>query len=263
MILQAADLVVRYRGSAVAALDRVSCAVAAGELVAVGGPNGSGKTSLVRALTGLLAPAAGTVQVRGRPVAAWGHAELARVMAVVPQREEIAFPLRVHEAVMLGRYARLGPLGSPGTADLAAVASALARCDAAGLAERSTDTLSGGEWQRVRLARALAQEPAVLVLDEPTASLDVRHEMEILELIHQLVRQGLAGLVVTHQLNLAARFADRMVLLDHGRVAAEGRPVEVLRQDILSRVFGWPVAITWWQDGSPQVIPLRAGEVGP
>jgi iron complex transport system ATP-binding protein len=101
------------------------------------------------------------------------------------------------------------------------------------------------------------------VLDEPTASLDVRHEMEILELIHQLVRQGLAGLVVTHQLNLAARFADRMVLLDHGRVAAEGRPVEVLRQDILSRVFGWPVAITWWQDGSPQVIPLRAGEVGP
>jgi iron complex transport system ATP-binding protein len=261
VILQAEGLVVRYRGAATAALDGVSCAVAAGELVAIGGPNGSGKTSLVRALTALLEPAAGKVRVEGRPLADWGHAELARVLAVVPQREEIAFPLRVDETVMLGRYARLGPLGSPGAADRAAVASALTRCDAEALAGRSTDTLSGGEWQRVRLARALAQEPAVLVLDEPTASLDVRHEMEILELIHQLVRQGLAGLVVTHQLNLAARFADRMVLLDHGRVAAEGTPGEVLRQDILSRVFGWPVAVMPWRDGSPQIVPLRPGEV--
>jgi iron complex transport system ATP-binding protein len=163
---------------------------------------------------------------------------------------------------MLVRYARLGPLGSPGTADLAAVASALARCDAAGLAERSTDTLSGGEWQRVRLARALAQEPAVLVLDEPTASLDVRHEMEILELIRDLVDHGLAGMVITHQLNLAARFADRIVLLNEGRVVAEGTPAEVLRKDTLDAVFQWPVAVTTWRDGSPQLVPLRSGEAG-
>jgi iron complex transport system ATP-binding protein len=262
VILQAESLVVRYRGTAEPALDGVSCTVAAGELVAIGGPNGSGKTSLVRSVTGLLAPLAGEVKIQGRRLADWGHAELARVLAVVPQREEIAFPLRVDEAVMLGRYARLGPLGAPRAADRAAVASALARCDALALADRSTDTLSGGEWQRVRLARALAQEPAVLVLDEPTASLDVRHEMEILELIYQLVRQGLAGLVVTHQLNLAARFADRMLLLDRGRVAAEGTPAEVLREDVLSSVFGWPVAVMPWRDGSPQVVPLRAREVG-
>jgi iron complex transport system ATP-binding protein len=262
MILQAEGVVVRYRGAALPAVDRVSCSVAAGELVAVAGPNGSGKTSLVRALTGLHPVAAGEVRLQGRRLAEWGRAELARVLAVVPQREEIAFPLRVDETVMLGRYARLGPLASPGAADRDAVAHALARCDATALAARSTDTLSGGEWQRVRVARALAQEPAALVLDEPTASLDVRHEMEILELTHQLVRQGLAGLVVSHQLNLAARFADRMVLLDRGRVAAEGSPREVLRRDTLSAVFGWPVAVTTWCDGSPQVVPLRPGEVG-
>jgi iron complex transport system ATP-binding protein len=112
----------------------------------------------------------------------------------------------------------------------------------------------------VRLARALAQEPAILVLDEPTASLDVRHEMELLELIRRLVDQGLAGLVITHQLNLAARFADRMMLLSEGRVSAEGPPGEVLRQETVSRVFAWPVAVTTWCDGSPQVVPLRPGE---
>jgi iron complex transport system ATP-binding protein len=166
----------------------------------------------------------------------------------------------VDEAVMLGRYARLGPLAAPGTADRSAVASALERCDAGSLAARSIDALSGGEWQRVRLARALAQEPAVLVLDEPTASLDVRHEMELLELIRRLVDEGLAGLVITHELNLAARYADRILLLSEGRVVAEGAPRDVLVESILSRVFEWPVAVTTWCDGSPQVVPLRPGE---
>jgi iron complex transport system ATP-binding protein len=170
------------------------------------------------------------------------------------------FPLRVDEAVMLGRYARLGSLAAPGAADRAAVRSALERCDADTLAARSIDALSGGEWQRVRLARALAQEPAVLVLDEPTASLDVRHEMELLELIRRLVDQGLAGLVITHELNLAARYADRILLLSEGRVVAQGTPRHVLAESTLSRVFEWPVAVTTWCDGSPQVVPLRPGE---
>ena len=261
MILEAEDLRVRYRASPRPALDGVSCRVSARELVAVAGPNGSGKTTLVRALSGLVKPDRGTVRVQGRPLSAWGRAELARVLGVVPQREEIVFPLRVDEAVMLGRYARLGALGAPGAADREAVAAALDRCDARDLAGRSIDALSGGEWQRVRLARALAQEPAILVLDEPTASLDVRHEMELLELIRVLVDQGLAGLVITHELNLAARFADRIILLNEGCVAAEGSPREVLRQDTLSRVFAWPVAVTTWCDGSPQVVPLRPGEV--
>lgn len=260
MILEAETLTVRYPATARAALDGVSCRVGASELVAVAGPNGSGKTTLVRALSGLVQPERGTVRVQGRTLAEWGRAELARVLGVVPQREEIAFPLRVDEAVMLGRYARLGPLAAPGDADRAAVRSALERCDAGPLAARSIDALSGGEWQRVRLARALAQEPAVLVLDEPTASLDVRHEMELLELIRRLVDQGLAGLVITHELNLAARYADRILLLSEGRVVAEGSPRDVLTEPTLSRVFEWPVAVTTWCDGSPQVVPLRPGE---
>jgi iron complex transport system ATP-binding protein len=170
------------------------------------------------------------------------------------------FPLSVAETVMLGRYARLGPLAPPGPGDRAAVQRALQRCDILDLAERSIDSLSGGEWKRVRVARALAQEPRALVLDEPTASLDVRHEMELFELFRQLVEGGLAGLVITHHLNLAARFAHRIILLDRGSVVAVGTPAEVLRRGILSRVFEWPVAVTTWYDGAPQVVPLRAGE---
>jgi iron complex transport system ATP-binding protein len=260
MILQADGLEVRYAVTQRLALAGVSARVAAGELVAVAGPNGSGKTTLVRAVTGLVPLSAGSVRVEGRPLGEWRRTDLARVLGVVPQREDIVFPLRVEEAVMLGRYARLGPLGPPGATDHQAVASALARCDAVALARRSTDTLSGGEWQRVRLARALAQEPSVLLLDEPTASLDVRHEMEILELIRDLVDHGLAGLVITHQLNLAARFADRIVLLNEGRVVAEGAPAEVLRKETLDAVFQWPVAVTTWRDGSPQLVPLRSDE---
>jgi iron complex transport system ATP-binding protein len=263
VILEARDLTVRYAGMRQPALDAVSCRVGATELVAVVGPNGSGKTTLVRALSGLVRPAEGAVLVQGRSLDAWGRAELARELGVVAQREEIVFPLRVDEAVMLGRYARLGPLGAPGAADHAAVDAALDRCDVRSLAGRSIDTLSGGEWQRVRLARALAQEPTALVLDEPTAALDVRHEMEMLELIRRLVDGGLAGLVITHHLNLAARFADRILLLSEGRLVAEGAPREVLREETLSRVFDWPVAITTWCDGSPQVVPLRPGERSP
>jgi iron complex transport system ATP-binding protein len=260
VILEARDATVRYGRDGQAALERVSCTVASSHLVAVVGPNGSGKTTLVRALTGLVPLSGGEVLVEGRPVRRWPRAELARVLGVVPQREEIAFPLRVEETVLLGRYARLGPLAAASEADRAAVRAALERCDVAGLAARTIDSLSGGEWQRVRLARALAQEPRALVLDEPTASLDVRHEMELLELVRTLVNGGMAGLIVTHQLNLAARFADRILLLDGGRVAADGAPSDVLTADILGRVFQWPVAVTTWCDGSPQVVPLRVGE---
>ena len=263
MILDARDLTVRYIRDRQPALDGVSCRVAPRELVAVVGPNGSGKTTLVRALSGLVPAERGTIEVGGRPIAAWSRAEMARLVGVVAQREEILFPLRVEETVMLGRYAWLGSLGAPGPADHAAVDAALERCDARALVGRSIDSLSGGEWQRVRLARALAQEPKALVLDEPTAALDVRHEMETLELIRTLVDSGLAGLVITHHLNLAARFADRILLLSEGRVAADGTPGAVLRKDTLARVFEWPVAVTTWCDGSPQVVPLRPGEQSP
>ena len=262
MILEARAATIRYRKGAPLALDQVTCQVAGSELVAVVGPNGSGKTTLVRALLGLLPLEAGSVLVDGQPVGTWSRSALARVVGVVGQQEEAVFRLTVAETVMLGRYAHLGPVAAPRDLDHAAVDSALRRCDIVALADRPIDSLSGGEWKRVRIARALAQEPRALVLDEPTASLDIRHEMELFELIRQLVDTGLAGLVITHHLNLAARFADRIVLLDRGTVVAEGTPAAVLRSDILSRVFDWPVAVTTWSDGSPQVVPLRAAEEG-
>ena len=260
MILEARDLIVRYPGADRPALEQVSVAVGGGELVAVVGPNGSGKTSLIRALLGLVPLDAGQALVKGRVVGTWRRQELARVVGVVAQREETVFPLTVSETVLLGRYAHLGPLAPPQARDRGAVGRAMTRCDVSDLAERRIDTLSGGEWQRVRIARALAQEPEALALDEPTASLDVRHEMEIFELIRQLASGGLGALVVTHHLNLAARYADRVLLLHLGQVVAEGPPAAVLRQDHLSRVFCWPVAVTTWCDGSPQVVPLRPGE---
>lgn len=263
MILAARDLAVRYPGIATRALDGVSFRVEPRRLVAVAGPNGSGKTTLVNAMLGLVPLERGTSLLDGKPVGEWRRGSLAKVVGVVPQREEVVFPLTVTQTVMLGRYPHLGPLAPIGYHDREATLRALRRCDIEPIAERRVDTLSGGEWQRVRLARALAQQPRILVLDEPTASLDVRHEMELFELVRTLVTDGLAGLVVTHELNLAARFADRIVLLDQGKVVADGSPAEVFRREILTQVFGWPVAVTAWRDGSPQVIPLRAGEAPP
>jgi iron complex transport system ATP-binding protein len=262
VILEAREITVRYYRQAPPALDRVSCQVAGSQLLAVVGPNGSGKTTLVRALLGLVPLERGEVMIDRRAVGDWPRRSLAQTVGVVGQQEEAVFRLTVAEAVMLGRYARLGPLAAPGAADRDAVRRALERCDIAPLAERSVDSLSGGEWKRVRIARALAQEPRALVLDEPTASLDVRHEMELLELVRQLADSGLAALVITHHLNLAARFADRILLLDRGVVVAEGTPGEVLDETTLTRVFEWPVAVTTWADGCPQVIPLRRTEKG-
>jgi iron complex transport system ATP-binding protein len=263
VIIEARDVMARYHGATRPALAGVSCAVAEGRLVAAVGPNGSGKTTLVRVLSGLVPLERGSVRVAGRDVGAWPRHELARVVGVLPQREDILFPLRVDETVMLGRYAHLGPLARSTDADRAAVRAALERCDVLAMASRSVDSLSGGEWQRVRLARALAQEPRALVLDEPTASLDVRHEMELFELFRTLVDQGMAVLVITHHLNLAARFADHMLLLREGELVAEGSPARVLSQEIVGRVFEWPVSVMPWYDGSPQIVPLRPGERAP
>ena len=261
LIFEARDVSYRYPATQQPALQAVALEVRTGELVAVAGPNGSGKTTLLRVLLGLLAPTGGSVIVGDRGVATWDRRALARLVGVVAQREEPAFPLRVRGAVTLGRYPHLGPLAAMRPRDRAAVDRALARCDAAHLAERWVATLSGGEWQRVRIARALAQEPRALLLDEPTANLDVRHEMDVFELVAGLVRtEQLAGLVITHHLNLAARFVDRIVLLHGGRVAASGVPAEVVRRGILEPVFGCPLAVTEWH-GVPQFVPLKQDEM--
>ena len=250
------DVSVRYPGARVAALTGVSIEIKPHSLVAVVGPNGGGKTTLLRALLGSVPLHGGTVELMGQPMAAWSPRERARTIGVVTQREEYPFAWRVEEVVGFGRYARLTALAALSAMDRAAVDKAMTRADVGALAGRRIDTLSGGEWQRVRIARALAQEPKLLALDEPTASLDFGHEMEIFELIRELVRGGLAGILVTHHLNLAAQFADEIVLLHQGRAAARGTPAEVLTPSRLAEVFGWPVEVSLVH-GVPHVTPMR------
>jgi iron complex transport system ATP-binding protein len=253
-------LTCRYPGAPRDALVDVTLALEAGELHAVLGPNGSGKTTLLRAALGLLQPARGRAEVLGRPASAWPRRELARVAAVVAQREENLFPQRVRETVLLGRYPHLSLFGGVRAADRAAVDRALDACDVARLADRWLWTLSGGEYQRVRVARALAQEPRFLALDEPTASLDLRHAMELFELVRVLVAaRGLAALVITHDVNLAARFADQVLVLADGVAVARGTPQAVLTRETVERVFSWPVVITPFE-GRPQIVPLRKQE---
>lgn len=261
MTLHATNLTVRYPHAATPALQGVDFHLAPGELVAIGGPNGSGKTSLLRALLGLVPLQSGEVTLDARPLHRWSRRTLAGQVAALPQREEPAFPLTVYDAVLMGRWAHLGPVAPVRPEDASVIADAMTRCDVAALGDRDTDTLSGGEWQRVRIARALAAAPRFLLLDEPTAALDVGHEMALFELLRSLVAGGLGVLVITHQLNLAARFADRLLLLDGGRTVADGAPRDVLTADRLSALFDWPVAVEQWHDSTPYIIPLRTGEV--
>ena len=252
------DLVVSYPGAARNAVDGVSFVASAGALTALAGPNGSGKSSIVRALLGRADVVSGSVAIANSDVRTLSLPDLARRVAVVPQREESAFPIQVREYVALGRYPHLGLWRAATKADDSAVSDALEQAGVAELAGRDTDALSGGEWQRVRIARALAQKTPALVLDEPTTFLDVAHEMAIFELLSSLARSGLAVLLVSHQLNLVARFADTIVLLNEGRIARSGAPTDVMKADLLESIYGWPVVVT--RDpaiGAPVLVPLR------
>jgi iron complex transport system ATP-binding protein len=253
-------VVMRYPRSRINALDGVSLEAPAGGLTAVVGPNGSGKSTLVRALLGRPRPVAGHVLVDGRDVAALERREVARRVAVVTQREEPVFPLPVRDYVLLGRFPHVGVWGAPAAADVGAVDEALEHAGVSALSARRTDELSGGEWQRVRVARALAQGGAALVLDEPTSFLDVAHEMTLFELLDALAQAGRAVLLVSHHLNLVARFARTMVLLHRGAVVAAGAPEDVMRGETLERVYDWPLVVA--RDpavGAPALVPLRGG----
>ncbi|MBA3673232.1 MAG: ABC transporter ATP-binding protein, partial [Gemmatimonadaceae bacterium] len=222
------DVHVRYPRRERAALAGVTLDAPRGLLTAVVGPNGSGKSTLVRALVGRITLAAGHISVDDVALLKLDRRALATRIAVVTQREEPAFPIRVREYVALGRYPHLGLWRGAGIADGAAVDRAIALTEIESLLLQPVTELSGGEWQRVRLARALAQGGDAIVLDEPTTFLDVAHEMAVFELLGRLARDGAAVLLVSHQLNLVARFADRMVLLHRGTVAAAGSPDQVM-----------------------------------
>lgn len=241
-------------------LDGVTIAVGAGELVGVIGPNGSGKTTLVRLLAGVLRPRAGTVTLEGRPLTALRRRAIARRLAVVPQDSATEFPFTALEVVLMGRTPHLPPLAFPGPEDLAIARRAMERLDVAALEARPLAQCSGGERQRVLLARALAQEPAVLLLDEPTTHLDLRHQTGIYGTLRALARtRGTAALSVLHDLNLAGLYCDRLVLLAHGRVAAEGAPADVLVAPRLAEAYGVPVHVTrHGATGTPVVLPLPA-----
>lgn len=250
----------RYPGGAREAVADVDCTVAAGALTALIGPNGAGKSTFARLLLGLASPTRGEVLYRGRRADAWPREAMARHVGFVPQGEETAFPLRVREVVAMGRYPHLGPWRAEGEEDRRIIGEALADVEAAELAGRRFDSLSGGERQRVRIARALAQQGGALVLDEPSAGLDIRHEVELFVLCNRLVAAGRTVAIVTHNLSLAARLSDRVLLFDGGRLAAAGPPEDVLTEQTLSRVYGWPVEVVRHpgpgQDaGSPLVVP--------
>ena len=257
-MIHAESLVLRYPGASEPAVRGVSFAAAAGRITAIVGPNGSGKSTIVRALLGRLVPEQGSIALDGVPLAGLPRRTVATTIAVVPQREEPVFPMQVREFIALGRYPHGGTFAGRTPEDREALARAIARADVASFLDRPTDALSGGEWQRVRIARALAQGGRALVLDEPTTFLDIAHEMAVFELLDSLARAGQSVLLVSHQLNLVARFADHIVLLHHGRVAAAGSPAEVMQGEVLERVYEWPLVVA--RDpavGAPVLVPLR------
>ena len=210
-----------------------------GDVIALVGTNGSGKTTLLRLLTGVLRPDAGSVRFDGQPVANWRRGDLARRVAVLPQQLDLPVGFRVAELVEMGRAPHARRLFASTEADGRAVARALADADALELADRYAEELSGGERQRLLVAMALAQEPDLLLLDEPTLHLDLAHQVALLAAIRRLREQrGLTVLAVLHDLNLAAAFAPRVAVLDEGRLVADGPPEEVLSPDLVRRVFG-------------------------
>ncbi|MFH0810756.1 MAG: ABC transporter ATP-binding protein [Pseudomonadota bacterium] len=238
-------------------LDGVSLRLDPGELVGLCGPNGSGKTTLLKLLSGRLACSSGTVTLAGRSLAEMPRAQIARLVAVVAQENTLAFPFSAQEVVLMGRATRLRGLFENAD-DIRAAREACDLTDTTRFASRPYAELSGGEKQRVLLARALAQEPRLLLLDEPAAFLDLRHQLAIYRLLRDLAaRRGLAVLSVFHDLNSAARFCHRLVFLSQGRLAAAGTSEEVLTPATIEAIFGLPVTVSREPlSGSLRVEPI-------
>ena len=228
-----------------------------GELVALAGPNGAGKTTLLRAIAGLLPPAAGSVALAGRPATTLRRRELARPLAYLPQDSVPAFSLSVEQTVLLGRYAHAGALRGYTQEDRQAAEKAMTVSDIAHLRHRLVATLSGGERRRVFLARAIAQASGVLVFDEPTSALDVGHACSVLGLLRELADAGKAVLFSLHDLALAVRGPDRLLLMDQGRVVDRGVPEEVLTGPRARQAFGIALVVT---RDPPGVVPAGAQE---
>lgn len=238
-------------------LKDLSLQVEAGEILALIGPNGAGKTTLIHSVSGTLPLCAGQVQVQGRDVAKLGVAERAKLLAVVPQARQMGGAYSVQQAVMMGRTAYMGWLGRESESDQAAVELALKQTHLEDFAERSIAQLSGGEQQRVLLARALAQSTPVLLLDEPTNHLDLQYQTNLLSLVRKLAKEkNLAVMMAMHDLNLASSVADKVALLVDGEVKHFGTPQKVLRSDLISDAYQTPVEVVAHPEtGVPIIFP--------
>ena len=241
-------------------LQALDLTIATGSITGILGPNGTGKTTLVRLASAALRPSGGRITLFGDELAGLPSRERARRVAVVPQETYPVFEFSVDEIVRMGRSPHLGLLGVESPADLRIAREAMRRCDVVPLADRSFRALSGGERQRVLLARALAQEARLLLLDEPTAYLDLKHRLAVYALLACLREEhGLTIVVVSHDINLAARHCDRLVLIREGTVVADGTPAEVLRPEPIRAVYEVDVEITTDpSSGRPFVIPLQS-----
>jgi iron complex transport system ATP-binding protein len=239
-------------------IDQVSLAAYPGEFLVVAGPNGAGKSTLLRLLAGELVPASGEVRLASRPLRGMTPLVQARERAVLPQQAAVSFPFTARDVVLLGRHPHIHRRSAETASDHAVVDRALAQVEATPLAYRLFPTLSGGEQGRVSLARVLAQECPVLLLDEPTAALDIRHQQLALALAREVARAGGTVIAVLHDLNLAA-LATSVALLRDGQLAALGPPASVLTAAILGDVFGHPVHVLAGPDGLPVVVPARSG----
>jgi iron complex transport system ATP-binding protein len=255
MAIETAGLTVRLGGYS--ALDDVSLRLADGAFVAILGPNGAGKSTLLRALDGLLPHGAETIQVRGRALASYSRKALARILTYVPQLGGGYLPFTVHEFVMMGRYPHLSPFSACGPEDQKAVREALALTGATELAERHLATLSGGERQRVALAAALAQATPVLLLDEPAAFLDPKHQAEVQSILHRINRERNATvLAVTHDVNMAALHSHRVIALKAGRTVFDGPASALMDDQVLERIYEKSfLRVAHPHRGIPMVVP--------
>ncbi len=256
--LEFADVTLAYARGATAVVRHVSLVAQPGAITAIVGPNGSGKSSLVRGVLGLMPERSGRILVGTVDLLRAPRRVVSQLVAVMPQRESLAFPMLVRDYVALGRSPFQGVWDAIADHDESLIAGAMRRADVTSFSARRTDELSGGEWQRVRLARALAQDTPILLLDEPTTFLDIAHEMATFETLAREAAGGRAVVLVSHTLTLVARFADQIVLMHDGQVAAAGTPREVMQATTLEAVYGWPLVVSHDPAvGAPTLVPLR------
>lgn len=254
MVLEANDIEFSYSGEEPTLKD-ITFAVHAGEIVGLIGPNGSGKSTLLRCIVGILRPQSGRIRLDGKDVREFDSNEKARTIGYVPQVENRGFPATVFDTVLMGRKPYIS--WAPSKNDLETCVRIMGKLDILSLALRNVNHLSSGQKQKVVIARALSQEPKIILLDEPTSNLDMKHQVEVLSIIRHEAKGGMSAVMAIHDLNLALRFCDRIIILDAGSIVAEGGP-EIITGEILGKVYGLEVSITV-NDGFKVVMPKIGG----